>query len=89
MAQSGSKPVHTIRLRGISASIFANVAKTDNGDRTFYKVSLTRSYKDGDDWKNTSSFGRDDLPIVTLVTQRAYEWILDTQSTSGKDTDAE
>jgi len=86
---TSQKPIKTIRLRGISASIFANKAKTEAGERTFHKVSLQRSYKDGDDWKTTTSFGRDDLPVVQLVLQRAWEAILDMKSASAKEEDAD
>lgn len=86
VAQS-QKPVKVIRLRGISASIFQNHGKSADRDVTFHKVSVQRSYKDGDEWKNTQSFGRNDLPVVRIVLQRAYEYILDAEA-SGKE-DAE
>jgi hypothetical protein len=79
------KPVRVVRLRGVSASIFANQAKSEGRDITYHKVSVQRSYKDGDEWKQTTSFGRDDLPVVNLVLQRAYEWILDAEAARGKD----
>ena len=85
MAQPSTKPVKVFRLRGISASIFENHAKSDDRDVTFHKVALQRSYKDGDEWKTTTSFGRDDLPTVQLVLQRAWEYILDAESSRGKD----
>ena len=81
VAQS-QKPVKVIRLRGISASIFANRAKSDGRDLTFHKVSVQRSYKDGEEWKQTTSFGRDDLPVVNMILRRAWEFILDTEATS-------
>ena len=80
MAQSSNKPLKVFRLRGISASIFANKAKSENRDITFHKVSVQRAYKDGDEWKNTTSFGRDDLPVLQIVLQRAHEFILDTEA---------
>lgn len=83
------KPVHVIRLRGITASVFANIAETKNGDVTFHKVSLQRTYKDGKEFKTTTSFGRDDLPIVRLLTDRAWQFILDTEAHRGRDEDAE
>ena len=46
-------------------------------------------YKDGDEWKNTTSFGRDDIPVLNLVLQRAWEFILDAESNRGKDEAAE
>ena len=83
------KPVHVIRLRGITASVFANIAETKNGDVTFHKVSVQRVYKDGDVFKTTSTFGRDDLPIVRLLTDRAWQFILDAEAHRGRDEDAE
>ena len=83
------KPVHVIRLRGITASVFANIAETKNGDVTFHKVSVQRTYKDGSEFKTTSTFGRDDLPIVRLLTDRAWQFILDTEAHRGRDEDTE
>jgi hypothetical protein len=76
-AKSSSKtsnaPVHTVRLGRIQAAVWAN-----NGDnRTFYNVTITRSYKEegSDDWKDSDSFGRDDLPLVAKVADMAHTWI--------------
>ena len=88
MAQNATKPVKVFRLRGISASVFANTAKSGEREITFHKVSLQRTYKDGDDWKTTTSFGRDDLPTAQLVLSRAWEFILDAEASRGKE-DAE
>jgi hypothetical protein len=88
-AAVAQKPVKVIRLRGVSASIFANHGKSDGRDITFHKVSVQRSYKDGDEWKQTTSFGRDDLPVVTMVLQRAWEFILDTEASRGKEDEGE
>ncbi len=38
-------------------------------------MTLTRSYKDGDEWKSASSFGRDDLLVLGEVTRMAFYWI--------------
>src|ERR1700692_3139598 len=87
---SATKPVMTFRLRGVSVSIFANKAKSDEGrEMTFHKVRTQRSYKDGDDWKQTESLGRDDLPVAILLQQRAWEFILDAEATRNKEESAE
>ena len=88
MAQASLKPVKVFRSRGVSASIFANHAKSDGRDITFHKVSLQRTWKDGDEWKTTSSFSRDDLPVVRLLLDRAWEFILDAESTHSTEADA-
>lgn len=72
--KSAARPIETIRLKGISASVFEN--KSEDGSTIFYKVSLQRSYRQGDKWKTTQSLSRDDLPIAQLLLQKAWESIL-------------
>lgn len=73
MSGSSSKvrPVHEIRLGRIKAAIWSN--ETQNGPR--HNVTLSRIYKDGNDWKDSASFGRDDLPLVAKVVDQAHTWI--------------
>jgi len=78
-----NKPVKSFRLRGITASVFEN--QSEDGKSTFFKVTLQRSYKQGEEWKSTNSFGRDDLPLVSLLTKQAWEFILNTESKSQKE----
>ena len=52
-----SKPTKTYRIGSISGSIFEHVVDGDGGKRTVRSVSLQRSYKDGEEWKYSSSFG--------------------------------
>jgi len=89
MAQDSKKPVKVYRLRGISASVFENHTKTDGRDVTFHKVSLQRTYKDGDEFKTTTSFGRNDLPVAVLLLHQAWEFILDAEASRGKEEDDE
>ena len=70
MAQK--KPAHEVRLGRIRAAIWAN----ENGqDDVWFNVTVSRLYNDGDEWKDTHSFRRDDLPIVAKVLDMAYAWI--------------
>ena len=68
---SNNQPVHKIRHGFVSASIWRQ--ETDKGD--MFNVTFQRSYKDGDAWKNSSSFGRNNLLVVSLIAARAFEWI--------------
>lgn len=65
------KPAHELRLGRVKALIWAN--DTEQGTR--HNVTFQKLYKDGDDWKSTSSFGRDDLPLVMKVADLAHTWI--------------
>jgi hypothetical protein len=56
--EAKNRPVHEIRFGRIRAAIWQN--ETEVGTR--HNVTISRLYKDGDDWKDSTSFGRDDLP---------------------------
>lgn len=80
------RPVHEIRLGRIRAAIWAN--QNDNG--TWYNVTLSRSYKDGEDWRSSSSFGRDELLTLAKVADLANSWIHDQcQPSNGREGDQE
>jgi hypothetical protein len=69
--ETKTRPVHEVRLGRIRAAIWRN--ETDSGVR--HNVTLSRLYKEGDSWKNSTSFGRDDLPLVAKVADLAHTWI--------------
>ena len=66
-------PVHAIRLGLIKAAIWKNQTKV--GDR--FNVTLCRLYKNGEVWKESSHFGRDDLLAAAKALDRAHSWIVD------------
>jgi hypothetical protein len=67
------KPIKEIRLGSIKGAIWKN--STPNGVR--YNVTFSRLYKDGDEWKSTDSFGRDDLLVLGKVADQAHSWIFE------------
>jgi len=69
--EMSKRPVHEIRMGRVRAAIWEN--ETQNGTR--YNVTLSRLYRDGDQWKDSSSFGRDDLPLVAKVADQVHTWI--------------
>lgn len=73
-----NKPVHEVRLGRVKAAVWANAS--EHGVR--HNVTVSRIYKDGEQWKDSTSFGRDDLPLVAKVCDMAHSWIFQ-QSSSG------
>ena len=67
------RPVHEVRLGRIKAAVWEN--ETETGTR--HSVTITRLYKaEGDPtWKTTTSFNRDDLPLVAKVADMAHTYI--------------
>jgi hypothetical protein len=70
-SEAKQRPVHEVRLGRIKAAIWAN--QTEAGVR--HNVTFSRLYKEGDEWRNSTSFGRDDLPILQKVADWAHTWI--------------
>jgi len=65
-------------------SVFANPTKVEGRDEIFHKTVVTRAYKDGEEWKSTSSLGREDLPIASMLLTKAFEWILEAEANKGE-----
>ena len=74
----GKKPVKTFRHRAISVSVFENTTK--EGKRVFYSATPKRTYKVGDEFRHSSSFTRDDLPIVEHLLKQAWLFVLEADS---------
>lgn len=70
------RPVHEIRLGRIKAAVWEN--QSESGTR--YNVTMTRLYRDEGAWKDSTSFGRDDLPLVSKVSDMAHTWIFEQQA---------
>jgi len=66
------KPVHEVRLGRIKAAVWRN--ETDNG--AMFNVTLSRLYKpEGENWCDSTSFGRDDLLLLRKVIDMAHTWV--------------
>ncbi|GAB5441333.1 MAG: hypothetical protein Fues2KO_16820 [Fuerstiella sp.] len=66
-----TQPAHVIRFGYIKASIWRN--QTKSGER--HSVSIVRLYRNGDVWKESTRFGRDDLPLVAKAADLTHSWI--------------
>lgn len=73
MSTSNNRPVQEIRLGRVKAAVWEN--ETRSGMR--FSVTVQRIYKDGDEWKTSDSFGRDDLPLLAKVLDRVHSYCYD------------
>ncbi len=85
MATEKTRPVHEVKLGRIRAAVWENT--TPNGVR--HNVTVSRLYKDGDHWKDSSSFGREDLPLVIKVLDQVHTWIYEHPAAAAADNDDE
>lgn len=73
----GNAAVKRFKARGVHVSVFEN--QSDDG-RKFYKASLQRIYKEGEEFKTTSSLSRDDLPVAQHLLNQAWAWMLEAEA---------
>jgi hypothetical protein len=66
------QPVHVIRYGLIKVTIWRNATQR-NGVR--HTVAPIRLFKDGDTWRESTLFGRDDLPLLAKAIDQAHTWI--------------
>ena len=69
---ANQKPVEEVRIGRVKATVWRN--GTDEQPR--YNVTFSRLYKEGDQWKSTQSFGRNDLLVLAKVADFAHTRIL-------------
>lgn len=73
MATTNKKPATTFKHGTVKAAVWENTGK----DGLFYSVTFSRSYKDAEgNWRNTSSFGGNDLEDLSRASCDANLWIL-------------
>jgi len=74
-----AQPEKTFRMGLVSASVFVNEIEGNDGKRKTRRsrrnVVLQRSYKDGDVWKQTNSFGLGDMPAAIRVLELAQTYV--------------
>ena len=71
MGKKEKEPVHRIPLGNICAAIWEN----ENEKGVWYNTTITRSYRNGETWNDTTSLSRDDLPVVRVAADMAHSWI--------------
>jgi hypothetical protein len=70
---SPNLPVKTFRLGRIKAAVWEN-----EGEQKFYSVTLARTYVDeANNYHDSDSFGRDDLPLVAKLADQAHTFIFE------------
>ncbi|MBI1315080.1 hypothetical protein GC176_27630 [bacterium] len=69
-----NKPVKTFRHGRVTVAVWLN--RNEQGD-TWYTYTITRSYQDGDTWKNTESYRGLDLPSIVILVIMACFWEMD------------
>ena len=67
------RPAHEVRIGRIRVTIWENHHE-EKGN--WFSMTVSRSYKQGNDWKSASSFGRDDLLPLGEALRQAFHWLI-------------
>jgi hypothetical protein len=71
-----TKPIKTFRAGNCSASIFVNEIEREGKVIEMPKVVFDVGYKDElGQWQSTKSLDMNEIPKITLVLSKAFEWI--------------
>lgn len=70
-SRPANRPVNELRFGAIKVVIWRNESR--NGP--MFNVTVSRLYREGESWKESHSFGHDDLPVLALALQDAFFWI--------------
>lgn len=81
-SQAAKRPIREFRLGRVKCAIWEN----DTKDGIRHNISLSRIYKDGNQWRDSTSFGRDDLPLVIKVADMAHTWIYENANSRSEET---
>ena len=82
---ANQKPVDEIRIGRVKATIWRN----GTGEQPRHNVTFSRLYKDGDQWKSTHSFGRNDLLVLAKVADQAHSRLFGLPQEQEQDAQAE
>ncbi len=80
MATQTNKPIDTIREGSLKATIWKNFG--DNGN--FYSVEFSRTYKQGDVFKDSRRFSGSELLRIARLAHIAYDEITIMRGKEGK-----
>jgi hypothetical protein len=69
-----NQPEVKFQSGAVTATVWQNKKKVNGETKEWYTIGTERSYKDGDEWKTTSSMGVNDLPKLALVCNKAFEF---------------
>ena len=64
-------PVNQIRFGLVKVSIW----KSQRRGSDMFSVSVCRLFKDGELWKESTRFGRQDLLVLAKALDKAHSWI--------------
>jgi len=77
-------PLKKFRAGNVSCALWENEATVNGRQITLLKATIDRRYKDKDgQWKSSSSFSRNEIPLVQYVLGKAFEAMVEEKQSNG------
>ena len=74
-------PIAKFRAGQVSAALWENEIQTGGRTATILKATIQRRYRDADgNWKSSTSFSRNEIPLAMHCLQKAFEKIVELQN---------
>lgn len=73
--QKSKPPDKKFYYGAIRAAIWTNQRVIGDAVVEVHSIRIDKSYKDGDQWKRTTTLTAEDLPKVALIAEDAYRYI--------------
>lgn len=72
---NANRPVHKVRIAGVTAAIWQHAAKDE--DKTRYTITVAKNYRDGaGKWQQTGHFSPGDLLALAKAADLAHTRII-------------
>ncbi len=77
-------PLKKFSAGSVSCALWENQATVDGRKVEILKATVERRYKDRDGtWKSSTSFSRNEIPLVIYCLQKAFEVMVEEKSDRG------
>ncbi len=84
----GQTPIAKFRAGQVSSAVWENEVEVKGRTVTILKATVQRRYKDKDGkWQSSGSLSRNEIPLAVYCLQKAFEKIIEEQSTQSSDAD--
>ena len=70
-----SQPEKEFRCGQVRATIWLNDRTVMGNDVSIHSIQIEKSYKDGDEWKQSNIFSVSDLPKLATVASESFKYL--------------
>jgi len=84
---TGQAPIAKFRAGQVSSALWENDIQVRGQTIKILKATVQRRYKDKDsgEWKSSTNFSRNEIPLAIYCLQKAFERIVEAQNGSSGD----